>query len=84
MLTILYFASVREKLGTSKEEINFDDKLKTLADIKKVLSQRGDDWQQVFKKNNQILSSINQVIAKDTETINNNDEIAFFPQVTGG
>ena len=84
MIKVLYFASIRENLNCSEEELEADKKPQSIADLKQLLAERENQWQAVFSDNKQPLSSINQVIAKDDQIINDGDEVAFFPQVTGG
>jgi molybdopterin synthase sulfur carrier subunit len=84
MIKVLYFASIRERLDCSEEELEAGDNTLTFALLKDLLARRGDQWKTVFSDKNNLLSSVNQVIAKDNQTINDGDEVAFFPQVTGG
>ena len=84
MITILYFASIREKLDCSKEEIEVSTDIQTISDLKTHLSTRGDIWRDIFENDSQLHFSVNQFVAKDNDAVNNGDEVAFFPQVTGG
>lgn len=84
MINILYFASVRERLGRSEEELETDKDTDTVSALMSRLASRDDTWKQVFSDNPQLLFSVNQVMAKATQVIEDGDEIAFFPQVTGG
>ena len=84
MIKVLYFASIRERLNCSEDAIEPGDTIKNIADLKRLLADRDNQWQTVFTDNNQLLSSVNQVIAKDDQSIDDGDEVAFFPQVTGG
>ena len=84
MIKVLYFASIRERLDCSEEELKAGDNTRTIALLKDSLARRGDQWRTVFSDSNNLLFSVNQVIAKDNQTINDDDEVAFFPQVTGG
>ena len=84
MIKVLYFASIREQLSCAEETIEASDKTKTISQMKDLLGSRDDPWNKIFTDNNQLLSSVNQVIAKDNQIVNDGDEVAFFPQVTGG
>ena len=84
MIKVLYFASIREQLNCSEETIEASDNTKTISHMKDLLGSRDDLWSKIFTDNNKLLSSVNQVIAKDNQTVNDGDEVAFFPQVTGG
>jgi len=84
MIKVLYFAAIREDLNCSEEELEPGTTIKNIADLKRLLAERENQWQAVFSDNKQPLSSINQVIAKDDQIINDGDEVAFFLPVTGG
>jgi sulfur-carrier protein len=81
---ILYFASLREALEKDQEKIVLDDGIKTVADLKQTLIARGGQWQQAFTQSQALLVSVNQQMANDDSAIQDADEIAFFPPVTGG
>ncbi len=75
-IKVLYFASLRERLGCSEELISEDG-----------LSTVGDVWQRVSDGKNvtqQVLYSINQEYAQADSLVKAGDEVAFFPPVTGG
>lgn len=84
MVDILYFASLREALGSSQEKLELNDQMKSVADLKQLLIQRGGQWQQAFTQQQSLLVSVNQQMANDDTAISDQDEIAFFPPVTGG
>ena len=82
MITVLYFASLREVLGLDEESLN--QYPQTLGELRGMLADRhGESWQQAAS-GSKLLAAINQEMAEDTESINAGDEIAFFPPVTGG
>jgi len=80
-LNILYFASIRDTLGTSEESIILDEPM-NVRQIKDILLTRSGKWQ-IFAKDN-ILAAINHEMAKDEAKVKNGDELGFFPPVTGG
>ncbi len=84
MIDILYFASLREQLNTSRERLELTSELKQIGDLINQLATRGEAWQQAFGGDDTILVAVNQEMAEATTTINDRDEIAFFPPVTGG
>ena len=78
-MKILYFASLKENLKTSDEDLDFKSPVK-ISTIKKELIQKyGEHY---FPKN--ILCAVNQEIASEDTLVNEADEVAFFPPVTGG
>ena len=78
-MKILYFASLKENLKTSQDEINFQSPV-TVSSIKKILIEKYGE--QHFPNN--ILCAVNQVIVNEDANVNEQDEVAFFPPVTGG
>lgn len=84
MIKVLYFASIREQLNCSEEELESDSNSQTVSQLKQLLASRDSQWQSIFTNNNQLMSSVNQEVVKDVQIINDGDEVAFFPQVTGG
>ena len=78
-MKILYFASLKENLKTSDEDLDFKSPVK-ISTIKKELIQKYGEHH--FPKN--ILCSVNQEIASEDTLVNELDEVAFFPPVTGG
>jgi sulfur-carrier protein len=84
MVNILYFASLREALDTGQENLELDNQIECVADLKRLLIERGGQWQQAFTQQQSLLVSVNQQMANDDTLIRDNDEIAFFPPVTGG
>ena len=78
-MKILYFASLKENLNTSDEDLDFKSPVK-ISTIKKELIQKYGEHH--FPKN--ILCSVNQEIASEDTLVNEADEVAFLPPVTGG
>ena len=83
MVTILYFARLKESLGTGREEIALPDNVRDLGGLREVLAGRGGAWTQALAGGN-VRAAVNQEIASPGTTITDGDEIAFFPPVTGG
>jgi sulfur-carrier protein len=84
MVDILYFASLREALDTDQEKLELNNEIRSVADLKQLLIKRGGLWQQAFTQQQSLLVSVNQQMANDATAISDQDEIAFFPPVTGG
>jgi molybdopterin synthase sulfur carrier subunit len=83
MIKVLYFASLREQLGVSTEEIRLSKPELSVADLVAELSARGADWQSLSTNKN-VRVAINQTLVTNDATIKSGDEVAFFPPVTGG
>lgn len=87
-VTVLYFASLREQLGTGSEEVELPDGASTLAQLRVHLHARGGAWQTVLGEARNVRVAVNQDMLPRADvqsaTIKAGDEIAFFPPVTGG
>lgn len=81
---VLYFASVREKLGKDAEEIDLPAGISTLADLRSHLRARGGAWADALAANRLLRTAVNQDMAQPAAAIKAGDEVAFFPPVTGG
>lgn len=81
MIKILFFAQVRELVGVDSLELNCD--YATINDLRKALIEKGDRWALALE-DGKLLSAVNQSFVQGSYLINDGDEIAFFPPVTGG
>src|SRR5262249_45013770 len=81
---VLYFASVREKLGKEAEEIELPAGVSTVAALRSHLRGRGGDFEAVFSEKKLIRTAVNQDMVQPAAAIKAGDEVAFFPPVTGG
>lgn len=84
MITILYFARIRELLGKDKESIAFEPSLVNVQALKERLMDRGDIWKTTLTADKGVLVAVNQEMAGLEHTLDDGDEVAFFPPVTGG
>lgn len=84
MITVLFFASIREQLGVEKLELALPEQSTTLADLRQqLINSHAENWQAVLAQHN-IVKAVNQEVADDDCVLADGDEIAFFPPVTGG
>ncbi len=81
---VLFFAALREQVGTSSEEIELPREVTTVAGLRSYLTQRGDSWKSALAEGKLIRMAVNQDMAKPSAAIKAGDEVAFFPPVTGG
>ena len=81
---VLYFASVREKLGKDTEEIELPAGVATVAGLRSHLSARGGVWAEALADGKLLRAAVNQDMSQPTASIKAGDEVAFFPPVTGG
>lgn len=84
MIKVLYFARLREQLGTASEEIPSDEGPKTVGDLATLLRRRGGAWADVLGEDETIMAAVNQAMARPETPVEDGDEVAFFPPVTGG
>lgn len=84
MITLLYFARLREALGTGREQIDLPAGASTLGALRAQLSQRGEAWSREMAAGRNLRAAVNQEIAGPDTPVKDGDEVAFFPPVTGG
>jgi molybdopterin synthase sulfur carrier subunit len=84
MVKVLYFARLREVLGTASEDVALPESVIDLAGLQQALISRGGAWAQELAATKPIRAAVNQEMANPATPINDGDEIAFFPPVTGG
>ncbi|MCB1722748.1 MAG: MoaD/ThiS family protein [Chromatiaceae bacterium] len=82
MIRLLYFASLRERLGRGDETL--DRTPATVGRLRAELAGRGVPWSDVFAADQRVLAAVNQTMAGDDHTLADGDEVGFFPPVTGG
>jgi len=85
-MKLCYFAWIKEEVGRAEE--NFDTSSINLSGLLEALCAKGAKYNDVFSKPERFCISINnRLVSSDIESygaLNNNDEIAFFPPVSGG
>lgn len=83
-VSVLYFASVREKLGRDREEIDLPAEVSTIAALRSHLRGRGGAWADALAESRLLRTALNQDMVQPAAAIKPGDEVAFFPPVTGG
>lgn len=81
-VTVRYFASIRETLGTGIEECTTT--AATLDALRDVLIARGGLHAEVLARGKAVRMAHNQVHSDGSAKLAAGDEVAFFPPVTGG
>jgi molybdopterin synthase sulfur carrier subunit len=84
MASILYFASLAETLQLKSEHLELPDDCRRVTELVALLRRRGEPFDSTFDGSTRILVAINQEMSGPDAEIENHDEIAFFPPVTGG
>jgi molybdopterin synthase sulfur carrier subunit len=81
---LLYFAWVRQKIGKGEEDISLPAAVSTLRDLAQHLSGLGPGYADAFRDLTRLRAAANcEHVGFDTP-VGPEDEIAFFPPVTGG
>jgi len=81
---VLFFASLREQLGTAAEVVDLPDSASTVAGLRSQLMRRGGAWQHALADPKLVRIAVNRDMAAAGAPLNPGDEVAFFPPVTGG
>jgi len=84
MVTLLYFASLREKLDCAREEVALPATTATVGDVVERLRARDGRWSEAFAPGRAWRVAVNQAMADLATPLKPGDEVAFFPPVTGG
>ncbi len=82
MITVLFFARYRDALHTAELKVAAEP-LTCVADLTTQLRQRGPAWERVMTDDHCIIA-VNQTVADASTPLKANDEVAFYPPVTGG
>ncbi len=83
-LTILYFAWLRERIGSGQETLRVPADVNTVARLMAYLATRGPGYAAVFENRRIVRCAVNQEFADPGSPVRPGDEVAFFPPVTGG
>ena len=75
-IKVLFFASLRDTIGRASDEIDATN-INTVADVWAAVADG-----ETMPSN--LLMAINQDYVKADAIVQDNDEVAFFPPVTGG
>jgi len=80
MLKVLYFANLREAIGTGAESIELPAGVTTVGQLRAALGARHEAL--LTAKN--LRAAVNQKMCGLDAPVTDGDEVAFFPPVTGG
>ncbi len=87
-IRLLYFASLRERLGTDAESITLPAGVQTVGQLRQWLIGRGGLWADAFavpaSGRDTLRAAVDQQMARADTPLADGAEVAFFPPVTGG
>ena len=81
-VSIKYFASVREALGSSGEQLQTS--ALTVAALRDELIARGGAFADALARGQALRVALNHTMVEESELLAEGCEVAFFPPVTGG
>jgi molybdopterin synthase sulfur carrier subunit len=75
-IKVRFFASLRDRMGRSEQQVSVDKERLTVADL----------WREISKDPipDTILVAVNMEYTDSSHELKPGDEVAFFPPVTGG
>ncbi|MDF0534610.1 molybdopterin synthase sulfur carrier subunit [Shewanella yunxiaonensis] len=83
MINVLFFAQVRELLGTPSIQLEAGEHVATAAALREHLAAKNEKWARVLESD-KLLVAVNQTLSNWHAEVRDGDEVAFFPPVTGG
>ena len=83
-LELRFFASLREALGISQESVAVPETVRTIAELRTHLIDRGNPWSEVLAEGKVLRCALNQQMVDAGTPLQEGAEVAFFPPVTGG
>lgn len=83
-IDMLYFAWVREAIGTGSEQVTPPEGVATIADLIDWLSAASEGHARAFADRDRLRAAIDQNFVPLDSAIAGAREIALFPPVTGG
>lgn len=83
-MRVLYFAWLRDRVGTGEETVAPPPEVTTVADLMAWLAGRGPGHAAAFANPDQVRCALDQDYATADAALGTAREVAFFPPVTGG
>ena len=83
-MKLLYFAWVRQKIGVGEEDYTPPEGVETVAQLVEALRTRGPNYTEAFADTARLRCAVNQTHRPFDAPVASEDEVAFFPPVTGG
>ena len=83
-MIIKYFSWIKEHMGKSEEEIILPSDIKNVEQLINHLNKLNEKYKIFLEKKEVIKIAVNKTYSSLETKVSDNDEIAFFPPVTGG
>jgi molybdopterin synthase sulfur carrier subunit len=83
-MKVLYFASVREKVGKAEEDVTPPERIATVSDLIGWLSEQDECYAAAFEHRETIRAAVDKMHVNHETFLRSAREIAFFPPMTGG
>ena len=83
-MKLLYFAWLRARIGHAEEELALPQQVRDVAGLLDWLQRRGGNYAEALKDLAVIRVAVNQDYVGRDHPIQDGDEVALFPPVTGG
>lgn len=83
-MKVRYFASVRQQIGVSEEDVSVNSSIKTVEQLLGFLQSRSDEHSKALYISEKLCFAVDQEMAQLSTLVTEADEVAFFPPVTGG
>ncbi|MBL4821601.1 MAG: molybdopterin converting factor subunit 1 [Gammaproteobacteria bacterium] len=84
MLTLNYFASIREATGRSQDELKIPDSVANVRQLVDFLVSQDPSALSLLADESRVLVAVNQTIVDRNHPLAGSEEVAFFPPMTGG
>ncbi|MCF7203373.1 MoaD/ThiS family protein [Pseudomonas oligotrophica] len=82
MIRVQFYARYRETLDSDGEQLAWSERLASVDGVRQALLARGGAWEVLAERN--LMCARNQELCSLAEPLEDGDEVAFFPTVTGG
>lgn len=86
-LKLRFFARVREQLDCAEQTVLLPSEITTVGQVRQWLIARGGVWAEALAADRPLRMAYQQVMCEESELLLSSDanqEVAFFPPVTGG
>ncbi len=84
MITVLFFASIRDSTGIDRYTVAYSPDLKTVSDVVAHCRKALPKLDQHLNSHAKLMYALNQEMVRQAAGISDGDELALLPPVTGG